>query len=583
MVGKILIGRSFGNLCHYALNEEKDAKVLASHGVRSWSAGEMAADFEAQQRLRPGLHTAVLHVALAWPAEEQARMTDELMGKLAIAYLGKMEIDVTATQWAVVRHHDQEHPHCHLLVNRVTNDGKVLKDFNSFQQSKAACRDLEKEHLLLNAAQIGIATQLKQAQRGLLTPYEAAHAYIHEAVSRQLPTATTVPNLTTMLAMEGITLHSTYHENKLQRVVFERAGEYVKGSAISRELGGKKLGETLETQRGRALESEVTLTQEAKQADPAKPAAVTEPVAAELDQPVAGSATTAPTLVQELPTPTETPLWRQQLFGSLQQQREWDQQLANWEGQQEQEEFWEKGWDRYLNLREETTKKVETAARLSYSTEPEFDALVRAQGLFQLPPGRGQPAELVHQASGERFNAEEILLDGQPYLKQVRQVCRTRQYQQAQAVHEAEKLRRAIWQDPASIRATIVGQTSVVQRLKADLAQVSGMELNEQHYEGSSNTILHLAYRLTPATITVVDDLLTKAEKVPGMYNIDLTPLDKRRLQDGAVTEWLARHERAHGPVKTGQRISRSKGQSLGFSRGPGAIRESCGRLASAS
>jgi hypothetical protein len=480
MIGAVLISRSVGNLCHYALNEEKDAKVLASHGVRSWSAGEMAADFEVQQRLRPRLNTATLHVALAWPAEEKSRMTDELMSELAQAYLAKMKMDAATTQWAVVRHYDQDHPHCHLIINRVTNDGKVLSDSRSFQRSDDACRALEKEYGLLSAAQIGIAIRLKEAQIGLLSPYETAHAYIHEAVRRHLPVVTTTTELTTALATEGITLHSTYHENKLQRVVFERAGEYVKGSAISRELGGKKLGETLETQ-------------------------------------------------------------------------------------QEQEEFWEKGWDRYLKLQEETTKKVEAAARLSYSTEPEFDALVRAQGLFQLPPGRGQPAELVHQASGERFNAEEILLDGQPYLEQVRQVCRTRQYQQAQAVHEAEKLRRAIWQDPASIRATIVGQTSVVQRLKADLAQVTGMELNEQHYEGSANTILHLAYRLSPATITVVDALLTKAEKVPGLYNIDLTPLDKRRLQDGAVTEWLARHERAHGPVKIAPENKPEQGPEFGL------------------
>jgi hypothetical protein len=257
MVGNLIVSRSSGNLSHYALNEAKDAKVLASHGVRTWSAGEMAADFSMQEALRPGLHTATLHVALSWPAAEQARLTDELMTELVRAYLAKMEIDAAATQWAVVRHYDQDHPHCHLIVNRVTNEGKVLSDSKSFERNDDACRALEKEYGLINAAQIGIADKLKEAQAGRLSPYETAQAYIHEAVSRHLPAATTVADLTTMLATEGITLHGTYQDKKLLTVVFEREGEFVKGSALGREFGGKRLGETLAAQQKQAQEKEI--------------------------------------------------------------------------------------------------------------------------------------------------------------------------------------------------------------------------------------------------------------------------------------------------------------------------------------
>jgi len=261
MVGNLIVSRSSGNLCHYALNEAKDAKVLASHGVRTWSAGEMAADFGMQEGLRPGLHTATLHVALSWPAAEQARLTDELMTELVRAYLAKMEIDAAATQWAVVRHYDQDHPHCHLIVNRVTNEGKVLSDSKSFDRNDDACRALEKEYGLIDAVQIGIADKLKEAQAGRLSPYETAHAYIHEAVSRLLPAATTVADLTAALATEGITLHGTYQDKKLLTVVFEREGESVKGSALGREFGGKRLGETLAAQQKQAQEKEVTRQQ----------------------------------------------------------------------------------------------------------------------------------------------------------------------------------------------------------------------------------------------------------------------------------------------------------------------------------
>jgi hypothetical protein len=266
MVASEVISRSPGNLCHYALNEEKNAKVLASHGVRIWSAGEMAADFEVQQQLRPGLNTATLHVALAWPPQEQSRITDELMRELALAYLKKMDIDAEKTQWAVVRHYDQEHPHCHLIVNRVNNHGKVLSDSKSVERSEEACRALEKEYGLINAGQLGIMNKLREAQDGLLSPYETAKAYIHEAVSRVLPAAKTVTELTTALATEGITMQGTYQDQKLLTVVFKREGEFVKGSALGKEFGGKKLGETLQEQQNQAQEAESALQQRKNQA-----------------------------------------------------------------------------------------------------------------------------------------------------------------------------------------------------------------------------------------------------------------------------------------------------------------------------
>jgi hypothetical protein len=56
MIGKVIIGNDFGNLCRYALDERDTTKspvVLAAAGVRSWSAQVMEEDFHDQQLLRP--------------------------------------------------------------------------------------------------------------------------------------------------------------------------------------------------------------------------------------------------------------------------------------------------------------------------------------------------------------------------------------------------------------------------------------------------------------------------------------------------------------------------------------------------
>lgn len=250
MVAKLAIdlGTSFPRLCVYAMNEDKDAEVLASAGVRTDCPARMAADFKAQEQLRPGLGRSLMHVALAWPNEEQDKLTNETMTKLVMEYLKEIGIKAANTQWAVVRHYDQAHPHCHLIINRIDNDGVTIKDTHNFRDSVKACRTLEKRHGLINAEQIGDEKKQKEAAAGQLHRHEAASVHIKAALRLHLPGATTVEGLALALAGEGITMRSIYQQQKLQGVVFEHGGEHVKGSAIGREFGGNRLRETLDAQ-----------------------------------------------------------------------------------------------------------------------------------------------------------------------------------------------------------------------------------------------------------------------------------------------------------------------------------------------
>ena len=47
-------------------------------------------------------------------------------------------IGYEGNQLLVVRHHDADHPHVHLLVNRITYYGKVIFDSNNFHTSQSA-------------------------------------------------------------------------------------------------------------------------------------------------------------------------------------------------------------------------------------------------------------------------------------------------------------------------------------------------------------------------------------------------------------------------------------------------------------
>ena len=62
------------------------------------------------------------------------------MVKIAGEYMEKMNIK--NTQYIVVRHYDREHPHIHLVINRVDNDGKTISDSNDRIRNNRVCREL---------------------------------------------------------------------------------------------------------------------------------------------------------------------------------------------------------------------------------------------------------------------------------------------------------------------------------------------------------------------------------------------------------------------------------------------------------
>lgn len=257
MIGKVSIGKSFGGICTYVFGEEKGAEVLATEGVRGTSAVHMAADFNAQRELNPNLGKAVLHVALAWPAEEKAQLSNERMAEIARAYLKAMKVDPEGTQWALVRHRDQDHPHAHLIVNRVDNEGATVSDQHNYRNSLEACRKLEKQYGLVSAQEV--SQDNRRAGREQLPARAAAKLYVQDALSRHLPHATSTEELTTAMQRDGIGVQATYQKEKLQAVVFEYEGHHLKGSELGRAYSGNNLARTIEAQQDQVQQQQVEL------------------------------------------------------------------------------------------------------------------------------------------------------------------------------------------------------------------------------------------------------------------------------------------------------------------------------------
>ncbi|UOQ79213.1 relaxase/mobilization nuclease domain-containing protein (plasmid) [Hymenobacter sp. 5516J-16] len=250
------VNQSFGAMCRYVLQEktpDKGAEVLAAHGVRTDNAAHMAADFDAVRAMRPTLGKAVLHVALAFPAEEKEKVTPEVMGRIAQDYLKGLQIDPENTQWAVVRHQDKAHPHMHLVVNRVDLDGQTVSDQFIRSRSVDVCKGIEQQYGLIVADQVG-RKQAREigptpAQAKATTPKEQqsaewsrARQEIGRALSYTAGQARSFEELREALRARGIGLELTRRKDGSPAgVVFEQDGHRVKGSQVGREYSAGNL------------------------------------------------------------------------------------------------------------------------------------------------------------------------------------------------------------------------------------------------------------------------------------------------------------------------------------------------------
>ena len=136
MIAQINTGEGFGGLVSYANDIlKKDTVIIASEGVSLSSNAAITACFKAQAKTRPRVKNFVGHISLSFSPDDYDKLDDEKIAKIAKEYMRRMGIK--NTQYVIFRHHDQPHPHIHIVYNRVNNEGRCIKGDTSYTKSAA--------------------------------------------------------------------------------------------------------------------------------------------------------------------------------------------------------------------------------------------------------------------------------------------------------------------------------------------------------------------------------------------------------------------------------------------------------------
>ena len=241
MIAKIIKGADFGGVINYMLSkQEGKAMVLASNNIGFTDQNLCVHEFALQASMRPNVQKPVCHTILSFSSSDTERLTDDVMVKIANEYLEKMGYG--DTQSLIVRHSDRHHPHLHICINRIGNNGKTISDHNEKYRSTKICRELTERYGLT----IGEGKQ--EVNRSRLRGEDKLRYEIFDTIKSILLQSQTWKDFVAGLEQQGITTRFKTKGNTdvVQGIIFEKDGCSFSGSKIDRSCSFSRLNAEIE-------------------------------------------------------------------------------------------------------------------------------------------------------------------------------------------------------------------------------------------------------------------------------------------------------------------------------------------------
>ena len=261
MIAKIVKGASFRGCVQYVTGKD-EAKILASDGVLLGSVGNIADSFDYQRGLNPRCSKPVGHIALSFKPEDKMKLTDEMMAQIAREYMELMAIK--DTQFILVRHHNTANPHCHLVYNRVDNNGRIISDKFERKRSENIVKHLKDKYGLTYSDGRG-QTRTERLHYTERTKFE-----IQNAVKTALQASRTWQQFTDRLKRQGVEVEFKRRrgsDDVIEGITFIKDGVRFKGSQIGRKFTYARLSDRLswDEQRQTAHQGQIEQTRQHEQ------------------------------------------------------------------------------------------------------------------------------------------------------------------------------------------------------------------------------------------------------------------------------------------------------------------------------
>lgn len=235
MMAKITKGSSFKGVIKYIIDEKKKSQILDADGLRLKSISSVIGSFVTQAEMNGRVSKTVGHISLDFSAQDKDKISNRFMVNVAHDYMKQM--DICNTQYILVRHFDKEHPHVHLVFNRVDYNGRIISDSNDRYRSEKICKDITHKHGLY------FSTGKENVKLHRLKEPDKSKYEIYNVLKESVPKCRNWQELTRELHKAGI---GTEFKTKGNTAIIEgvrfRKGDYVfNGSKVDRMFSYSKI------------------------------------------------------------------------------------------------------------------------------------------------------------------------------------------------------------------------------------------------------------------------------------------------------------------------------------------------------
>jgi hypothetical protein len=240
MMAKIVKGKAFKGIVNYILDKQKNTEIVDFDGLRMKSKVSIIQSFVTQANLNSRVSKPVCHISLDFSTQDKNKLSNQVMGRIAHDYMKQM--GVVNTQYIIARHFDKEHPHIHLVYNRVDNDGKTITDSNDRFRSEKICKELTDRYGLY------FATGKENVKEHRLKEPDKTKYEIYNSLKALVPKCKSWKQLTVELQKAGIKteLKTKGNSDEMQGVRFEKNGYLFNGSKVDKMFSYSKIDYQLE-------------------------------------------------------------------------------------------------------------------------------------------------------------------------------------------------------------------------------------------------------------------------------------------------------------------------------------------------
>ncbi|MBR5803082.1 MAG: relaxase/mobilization nuclease domain-containing protein [Bacteroidaceae bacterium] len=235
MIAKIKTRESFAGIVDYAHdynNDKKKARLIDYKDVCIISNKSIADSFSIQASMRSKIAKPVKHISLGFSPNDVHLFTDDEKGDELMVRIAKdwmKEMSITNTQYIIARHLDTEHPHCHLVFNRIDNDGNVISDSRERIRNMAVCKLLNKKYGLYVAP-----SKSKKIHEDRLRGYEAKKHKLRMDINNILDRSSNWDDFCRLLKETGISIRffTSSQTNTIRGISFANHQISISGSKL---------------------------------------------------------------------------------------------------------------------------------------------------------------------------------------------------------------------------------------------------------------------------------------------------------------------------------------------------------------